>query len=67
MAKPHQEVFTDRHADCNKVIMAEMTTIFNGWFRADKHSGKYTQLLQAHRANIDATKASHRRLLNSQS
>jgi len=48
MAKPHQEVFADRYADCNEVIMAEMMTIFNGCFCADKQSGKYAQLLQAH-------------------
>ena len=59
MAKPHQEVFADCYADCNEVTMAEMTTIFNGGFRADKNIEIYAQLLQAHRAKIDATRSSH--------
>ena len=35
-----------------------MMTIFNGYFRADKQSGKCAQLLQAHRATIDASRSS---------
>ena len=59
MVKPYQEVFADCYADCNEVTMTEMTTIFNGCFRADKQNGKYDQLLQAHQSKHDAIKSSN--------
>jgi len=55
--RPHQEVFTDHYADRNSVTMAEMTTIFDGYFCTDKMNGKYNTLLHAHKKKIDSQKA----------